>query len=140
MPDSCGFSSPLSKYVKQEYPRKHNQPYIPCILHISVLFLFIPIRAPDCNSSKIRTIPDFYIILLPVFEYFRHSLQYTYTLIIHIRHTRNDGKKPIPNINALTARIIARMLHTLLVTLNALNAHLPTIIFSASSHVSSHFF
>ena len=46
-----------------------------------------------------------YIILLPTFEYFRHSLQYIDILTIQIRHTTNEGRKPIPNISALIARI-----------------------------------
>ena len=78
-----------------------------------------------------------YIILLPTFEYFRHSLQYIDILTIQIRHTTNEGRKPIPNISALIARITASTLHILFVILNALNAHFPTIIFSASSQVSS---
>lgn len=80
-----------------------------------------------------------YIILLPTFEYFRHSLQYIDILTIQIRHTTNEGRKPIPNISALIARITASTLHILFVILNALNAHFPTIIFSASSQVSSHY-
>ena len=58
-----------------------------------------------------------YIILLPTFEYFRHSLQYIDILTIQIRHTTNEGRKPIPNISALIARITASTLHILFVIL-----------------------
>jgi arylsulfatase A-like enzyme len=64
-------------------------------------------------------------------------LQYIDILTIQIRHTTNEGRKPIPNISALIARITASTLHILFVILNALNAHFPTIIFSASSQVSN---
>lgn len=49
-------------------------------------------------------------------------------------------KYPISNIIALIARIMDSAPHTELVTLNASKAHLPIIIFSASSQLSTHFF
>ena len=74
------------------------------------------------------------------FEYFIASLQYTDVFTSHIIHTTSAGKKPVPNASAQITRTISNTEHTLLVTLYALNAHFPTIIFSASSQLSIHFF
>ena len=73
-------------------------------------------------------------------EYRMASLQYTDRLTIHTRHTTNEGKKPISNTSAQIASTMARIAQTVLVARYALYAHLPIMIFSASSQSYIHFF
>ena len=70
----------------------------------------------------------------------RLKVLYAHWLASHIRQTTNDGKNPISNVKAPIARITDSALHTEFVTLNASKAHLPIMIFSASSQLSTHFF
>ena len=69
-------------------------------------------------------------ILFPALEYRMASVQYTEWLMIQMRHTTKEGRKPILKSSALTARIPANTAHTLLVAEYALKAHCPIRSFS----------